>query len=91
MVRRFGDGQKTAPFSEYRSSSRLADNRVTTLLEQVERKAKGICHVLGSNCLGGPTCARMFARACGLNEGIVVLAPSSSVSPCQDAPEVEKR
>jgi dTDP-4-dehydrorhamnose reductase len=98
VIKKMRKGEKTTLFEDQWISPTFADDLAKTLLELAERDLKGIWHVSGPDCLDRPTCGRMIAKAFGLDEGLVVPAPSSSVSlpakrpkySCLDVTKVEK-
>ena len=98
VIKKMRKGEKTTLFEAQWISPTFADDLAKTLLELAERDLKGIWHVSGPDCLDRPTCGRMIAKAFGLDEGLVVPVPSSSVSlpakrpkySCLDVTKVEK-
>ncbi len=98
VIKKMRKGEKTTLFEDQWISPTFADDLSKTLLELAERDLKGIWHVSGPDCLDRPTCGRMIAKAFGLDEGLVVPAPSASVSlpakrpkySCLDVTKVEK-
>ena len=98
VIKKMRKGEKTTLFEDQWISPTFADDLAKTLLELAERDLKGIWHVSGPDCLDRPTCGRMIAKAFGLDEGLVVPAPSSSVSlpakrpkySCLEVTKVEK-
>ena len=71
--------QRATLFEDQWISPTFADDLARTLLELLERDVQGVWHVSGPDCLDRPACGRMIAKAFGLDEGLIVSAPSSSV------------
>ena len=98
VLKKLRSGERVTMFEDQWVSPTFADDLARTLLELAERDVKGLWHVSGPDCLDRPTCGRMIAKAWGLDEGLVVPVPSSSVSlpakrpkySCLDVSKVER-
>ena len=98
VLKKLRSGERVTMFEDQWVSPTFADDLARTLLELAERDVKGLWHVSGPDCLDRPICGRMIAKAWGLDEGMVVPVPSSSVSlpakrpkySCLDVSKVER-
>ncbi len=71
--------QKATLFEDQWISPTFADDLAGTLVQLLEKDVSGVWHVSGPDCLDRPACGRMIAEAFGLDAGLIVPAPSSSV------------
>lgn len=98
VLKKLRSGQKATLFEDQRISPTFVDDLARTLLELASRDVKGVWHVSGPDCLDRPACGRMIAEVFGLDKGLVVPVPSSSVSlpakrprcSCLDVSKLEK-
>ena len=67
-------------FEDQVVSPTLADDVAGVLLDLAEKRASGVWHASGADCLDRPSCGRMIAEVFGLDEGLIAPVPSSSVS-----------
>ena len=98
VLKKLRNNEPVKLFEDQIVSPTLADDLAGILLDLAEKRASGVWHASGPDCLDRPSCGRMIAEVFGLDEDLIAPVPSSSVSlparrpkySCLDVTKTEK-